>query len=312
MSVVIPTYNRRDWLPRVLTPLLDDPATTELVVVVDGSSDGSIEMLREWASREPRLRPLHQENAGQGAARQAGVEAAVGEVVVLLDDDIVAGPGLVGAHAAWHRGDVHRVVLGYTPNQAPPRRAGHAPTILYSQDYEKVHDGFERDPRTVFTDFWSGNFSIRRADVLRVGMQVEGNIGYHEDQQFGFRCRHAGLEPVFDRRIAALHLHERTLADLADECRRQGAARVELALQYPDVAGPADATTALPRPVRLAVRSTRRSPVLAAAASRALWALGEGAGRLRVSPVEVAAARLLRQVELDRGAQEALRERRPG
>src|SRR3954452_25350351 len=72
-SVVMATYNRRALLPCVLDPLLADPAAAEVVVVVDGCDDGSIEYLRERAAAEPRLKPQLIENSGAVRAQQFGV-----------------------------------------------------------------------------------------------------------------------------------------------------------------------------------------------------------------------------------------------
>src|SRR3954454_8936427 len=90
VSVVIPTYRRRAQLASVVDPLLADEATAELIVVVDGSDDGSLELLRAIAHRDPRVRPIGSANQGQAAARQLGLEAARHPVVLLLDDDVIA------------------------------------------------------------------------------------------------------------------------------------------------------------------------------------------------------------------------------
>src|SRR3954454_20725698 len=79
-SVVMATYNRRALLPRVLDPLLADPAAFEVVVVVDGCDDAWIEYLRERAAAEPRLKPHLIPNAGAVRAQQHGVEVARGDV----------------------------------------------------------------------------------------------------------------------------------------------------------------------------------------------------------------------------------------
>ena len=70
VSVVIPTFNRRPSLAKILNPVLEDPRTGEVVVVIDGGTDGSLEFLSEWARVEPRIRVIFQENAGEGAARR--------------------------------------------------------------------------------------------------------------------------------------------------------------------------------------------------------------------------------------------------
>ncbi len=87
-------------------------------MVVDGCDDGSIELVEELRRDDERL-VARCENGGASAARQAGVEAASGEVVVLLDDDVVAEPGLVTGHARAHADRDGVVVVGYAPVAAP-------------------------------------------------------------------------------------------------------------------------------------------------------------------------------------------------
>jgi DNA-binding MarR family transcriptional regulator len=106
VSVVMPTFNRRRLLPGVVEPLLADDAAAEVIVVVDGCDDGSYEWLVERAGASPQLRPLGIENRGENGARAAGIRAAQGEVVLLLDDDMTGALGRLGltparAHVVW-------------------------------------------------------------------------------------------------------------------------------------------------------------------------------------------------------------------
>ena len=103
----------------MIDSVLRDPAAAEIVVVVDGSSDGSIELLEQLSRSQPRLRPFFMENRGLNAAVQAGVERATSEIVLILDDDLVASPGLASAHARHHRAAPNLVVLGYSPVLSP-------------------------------------------------------------------------------------------------------------------------------------------------------------------------------------------------
>lgn len=73
--MIIPTYQRRESLGAVIEPLLADPALRELVVTVDGSTDGTAEWLQQRGSRDSRLTVLRLPNRGVSAARQAGLEA---------------------------------------------------------------------------------------------------------------------------------------------------------------------------------------------------------------------------------------------
>ena len=90
LSVVIATHNRKDVLARTLPSLLAQdlpPAEYEIVLVVDGSTDGTADMLRALSPR-CALRILEAPRRGPGAARNAGVAAARGDTVLFLDDDI--------------------------------------------------------------------------------------------------------------------------------------------------------------------------------------------------------------------------------
>jgi glycosyltransferase involved in cell wall biosynthesis len=83
LSVLIPTYNDAPLLAETIAPLLRDPATGEVIVVVDGSRDGSYELLLEMSRRDGRVRPLWIENRGRAGARQCALERAQHDVVGL-------------------------------------------------------------------------------------------------------------------------------------------------------------------------------------------------------------------------------------
>jgi glycosyl transferase family 2 len=95
-STIIPTFNRRDLLRRTLATVLS-PAAAEpqIIVVDDGSTDGTLEMLEAMA---PRVRTLRQSNRGPGAARNLGLTAAEGEYVAFLDSDDLWFPWTLDAY----------------------------------------------------------------------------------------------------------------------------------------------------------------------------------------------------------------------
>jgi len=97
LSAVVPAYNEVESLPQLLTELraaLDGAGQPwELVLVDDGSTDGTGELLRAEAARDPRLAVVRfEKNAGQSAALAAGLQRARGDVVVTLDADLQNDP----------------------------------------------------------------------------------------------------------------------------------------------------------------------------------------------------------------------------
>src|SRR5262245_14942421 len=93
LSAVVPAYNEVESLPTLVTELraaLESTRRTwEMVLVDDGSSDGTGDLMLAEAAREPRIRVLRLEtNAGQSAALAAGLAAALGDVVVTMDADL--------------------------------------------------------------------------------------------------------------------------------------------------------------------------------------------------------------------------------
>src|SRR5579859_3268611 len=101
ISVVIPTYNRRDSLLRTLAALERQAYPFdrfEVIVVSDGATDGTGDAVRAL-STSYRLRCLEQVNSGPSVARNHGARAACGEVVVYLDDDVEPLPRFLERHA---------------------------------------------------------------------------------------------------------------------------------------------------------------------------------------------------------------------
>jgi glycosyltransferase involved in cell wall biosynthesis len=316
VSVVLTTCNRRDRLGEVLAPLLADEAVLEIVVVIDACDDGSFELLKGMAASTPKLRPLLlRHNVGQGCARMAGVHEARGTVILSLDDDVVAAPGLVSGHRRRHDERAARVVLGYMPLALPTRRRpGQLGTFEYGLSYEEHCREYERNPRAILTNFWGGNFSVARSALLA----AERNVRvlpplYHEDRILGLSFLRAGLEPVFDRSLRAEHRYERPFGAYLRDSRRMGASHPVLHAAFGDLIGPYrfDAElVAAPRRarplVRLADRPRARPLVLAG-----IRGLVFVAGRLHAFGLETRLGRIAIRIEDRRGAREGAAGRFP-
>jgi len=93
VSVIVPTYNRERWIGETLDSLHAQTWTPlEVIVVDDGSTDGTAKLLEKRSLRGDRMRVITQANAGVSAARNAGTQASRGEFIIYLDSDDLLFP----------------------------------------------------------------------------------------------------------------------------------------------------------------------------------------------------------------------------
>ena len=88
VSVIVPVYNCKEYLPRCIESILNQTyPQTQLVLVDDGSSDGSGEICDSYAAQDARILVHHQKNGGVSKARNTGLEAAAGNWILFVDSD---------------------------------------------------------------------------------------------------------------------------------------------------------------------------------------------------------------------------------
>jgi len=88
VSIIIPTYNRADLLSRAIQSVINQTYKDwELLIIDDGSTDNTKEIVEEFVKKDPRIKYFYQENKGQGAARNLGIRESKGEYIAFLDSD---------------------------------------------------------------------------------------------------------------------------------------------------------------------------------------------------------------------------------
>ncbi len=115
VSIVVPVYNIKDYLEKCVDSILRQTERDfELLLVDDGSTDGSGELCDALAERDGRIRVIHQENKGLGGARNTGIEEARGEWLLLVDsDDWIEPEILEKALEAAKRENADMVLFGF-------------------------------------------------------------------------------------------------------------------------------------------------------------------------------------------------------
>ena len=170
VSVIIPSHNRRNLLHEILDNLARQtiPAEQfEVIVVLDGCSDGSDDMLRAYSSSF-HLHMIEQDSQGPSAARNQGARQAHSELLIFLDDDIVPVPDFIQSHVNAHRSSTPTVVIGYCPPALAEQKSFFK---LELQSWWETMYQIMKQPgyRFRFTDMLSGNFSISRDIFWNLG-----------------------------------------------------------------------------------------------------------------------------------------------
>lgn len=116
VTVIVPVYNVEPYLDRCVRSLTGQTYTDlEIILVDDGSPDNCPQMCDDWAARDPRIRVIHKENAGQGIARNTGMDQASGEFVYFVDsDDYIAPETIEKCYTEAKRQDADVVTFGYS------------------------------------------------------------------------------------------------------------------------------------------------------------------------------------------------------
>jgi len=237
-SIVIPTHDRLDVLPEVLAALgaQEGGVSFEVVVVDDGSSDGTAEFLEQLRPAFP-LRVLRQANQGPAAARNAGVAAARGEWVAFLGDDTVPDPGWIRAHREAHRrreDSPLRGVLGYT-GWHPRLRLN--PFLRYINEYG-LQFGYAiiEDPEHVpFNFFYTSNISLSRRLLLEVPFHVDFPYPAWEDIEVGYRLQQKGFWIVYEPAARVAHDHPTSFPRFRERQEKAGYSAVVFYRLHPEL-----------------------------------------------------------------------------
>ncbi len=236
LSVIIPTYQRRNIVVRAITALAAQtlPASRfEVIVVIDGSDDGTYELLTALRPAFA-LRVLWQANQGRAAACNRGIQAAQGAIVVLLDDDMQPSPDFLAAHDAAHQSAQRRGVIGAAPVRiiAKDTLAAQYVAHKFNQHLVKLaQPGY----RMVLRDFYSGNFSIRRDVLLAIGLFNQAFTRYgNEDLELALRLRQAEVAIGYDAAAIAFQHYPKDFAGLARDTFAKGQTAVQFARMHPE------------------------------------------------------------------------------
>ena len=236
LSVIIATFNRRDLLARTLPPLLTQeflPAQYEVLVVVDGSTDGTVEFLSTLSNRG-NLRVIEQPNRGQAAAINTGLQESRGEIVLFMDDDILCGPNVVAEHANAERIDKQCMAFGpvLVASDGRDRLAlDWARTFCDEFFRSKAHEAPEKG---WYGCMASANSSMPRNVALAIG-GLDDSFSRGNDVEFGFRLLKAGYTFAYLPAAVTHQIFNKTRRDVIEDASGEGSAEIRLGRKFPEL-----------------------------------------------------------------------------
>jgi len=226
ITVQMCTYNRKALLGNVLEALFAqdlDPNTYEIVLVDDGSTDGTYEKIIRGVRPPCALHVVRQSNAGLARGRNAGIARARGELILFMDDDVLATPGLLSAHVRFHRSHPRAICRGAVINVAS---FASLPPARYSwRNYSGAY-------------FWTTNVSAPLAVVREAGGFDERFSEYGwEDLELGYRLRRMGVPSILARDALVYHYKPpaapQAYAGMIRQARAQARTAVQFARKHP-------------------------------------------------------------------------------
>ncbi len=235
LCVVMPTYGEPERLEAALKSLSqqDYPHEAIQIIVVDDASP-HLDAERLHAAVAPlQLRLLRNEqNQGRARARNAALRVASGDLVVFLDSDMTVGTSFLRAHAQRHQNHAEAVFIGNI------RFASEIPTTSLTRYLEGrgVHR-LDADKPIPFKCFVTGNSSVRRSSLLRVGFFDEDLTAYGgEDLELGYRLHLAGIPLYYAPEALSYHYHLRSLEPLCRLMQTYGSKSIPILLhKHPEL-----------------------------------------------------------------------------
>ena len=205
-SVIIPTYNRKPILEKCLRALERQhlPSASvvtgyEIVLVDDGSTDGTLEWLQENAASFPHVRSQKQDHQGPAAARNLGVEQSAGDTIIFIDSDLVVTEHFLQAHA-------DALVQGQ-------QQLGSDRVFTYGRVINTCNfDNPTAEPYKL-TDFSAAYFATGNVAIARHWLEKAGLFDTRfqlygwEDLELGVRLKHLGLKLIKCPAALGYHWH---------------------------------------------------------------------------------------------------------
>lgn len=248
ISVIIPTYNRPDILRECITRLAHQnfvKTEYEIIVINDGGNAEAEKVVREAVKKTPvRIKYFYQKNSGQGSARNKGLDAAGGNIVLLINDDILVTSNLLHEHIKFHK--MHprenEAVLGLLLMDP---RIERTPFIEFMTNASLIFGKFGghltayeklAGRETADYNFFYANISFKKSLLANIRFDEAFQKYGWEDIELGYRLtKGKSLVIRYNPKALAYHFHPMTEESLRPRMNLIGSSVYLIHKKYPEL-----------------------------------------------------------------------------
>jgi glycosyltransferase involved in cell wall biosynthesis len=237
-TVVIPSKNRCALLAECIERVESQTVSRdqyEVIVIDNDSTDDTRSVLEKKARTYSNLRLGYQEKPGAAATRNAGLRLAKADLIIFIDDDVQAEPGLIAAHLDWHRKHPKTSVIGAV---SMPWGDTSDPFLRYLRDHRILNPYTPSKGPMDFSYYHTCNVSTPTQMLYDVGGFNENfQIYGMEDIELGYRLEKAGCRMLFASDARAVHYRFPGYEDFVNRSEQAGYSLGQLLQLHPELKG---------------------------------------------------------------------------
>jgi glycosyltransferase involved in cell wall biosynthesis len=233
ISVIVPVYNRAEFIPQLIHALLKQTYRSEIIIVDDGSTDNTAEIAKGYP-----VKYVYQENKGPASARNHGARESKGDILVFTDSDCIP-------YENW----IEKLIRGFSEDNIGAVAGSYSITnpesILATCIHEEIKLRHERlKMKKYVRAFGSYNVAIRRDVFFNVGgFNEEYRFASGEDNDLSYKILKSGYKILFKDDALVAHNHTEKLWRYLKEQYRHGVWRIKMYRDFPEMVRGDDYTT---------------------------------------------------------------------
>jgi len=206
-SIIIPTFNGKDKLIKLLQSLeKQNVSNVEIIVVIDGSTDGTLHSIQSIPWKLNDLKLIEQKNKGRAGARNTGAREATTELIIFFDDDMIVDSACIETHIKAHTSNPNTIYMGQVIEPSKP----HDPEIKLYKDYlnqswAKVLEPYKNNNIAKHLTILSAQNVSISATVFNKLQGFDERLKDIEDYDFALRAKEEHISIFYLDTAIAIH-----------------------------------------------------------------------------------------------------------